>query len=319
MNATVPAVRTAAADPAPGRICPLHYRYAPQDLTGDVPLCADTLYVAGGLYGNPCALDALLELAAGEPGTVKLIFNGDFNWFNIDAADFTAVNTAVLKHTALRGNVETEIAGDDETAGCGCAYPETVTGDEVARSNNILLRLRSTARRFPVLRRRIGALPMHGAAEVGGLRVAIVHGDADSLAGWGFAQDALNDAGRCARIATGFAAASARVFASSHTCLPVALDFATPSGTCALVNNGAAGMPNFSGTRHGVITRIAVTPARGNRLYGLRIGDVHVDAVALHYDHARWRTAFLANWPADSPGYASYYRRIVDGPAYTPA
>ncbi len=78
-------------------------------------LSAETLYVIGGLYGNLPALDAVHELAANEPGGATLVFNGDFNWFNIDAAGFSAINEQVLKHTALRGNVETELAG----GGCG--------------------------------------------------------------------------------------------------------------------------------------------------------------------------------------------------------
>jgi hypothetical protein len=275
--------------------------------------------VVGGLYGNPAALDALHELAAGEPGPVTLVFNGDFNWFNTDAATFAAINERVLQHgnMALRGNVETEIAGDDGAAGCGCAYPAWVSDAEVACSNDILAMLRATARAFPALRGRLAALPMHLVAEVGGVRAAIVHGDAHTLAGWDFAQEALDDAAHRARVARQFAAADARIFASSHTCLPVALDFATPRGQCALFNNGAAGMPNFHGTHHGVITRIATRAARHIQpLYACRIEAVFVEALPLHYDHARWLDEFLGQWPQGSPAHASYFQRIRQGPAY---
>lgn len=301
---------------APGRACPLNYRYEPQTLARAPDLDADTLYVVGGLYGNRAALDALSGLAAGERGPVTFVFNGDFNWFNVDPEGFTGVNEWVLEHVALRGNVETEIAGEDDSAGCGCAYPAWVNDDEVSRSNEIIKQLRATARIFPALRARLARLPMHLVAEVGGVRAAILHGDACSLAGWDYSQEALTDPAHRARVAAQFASANARIFASSHTCLPVALDFDTPLGRCALVNNGAAGMPNFRGLRHGLVTRIATTLAR-SALYGVRIAGVHVDAVPLHYDMARFEREFIANWPPGSAAYASYFERIRSGPVYT--
>ena len=117
----------------PGRNCPLHYRTAPARLAGEPDVTADTLYIAGGLYGNLPALETLLDMAANERGSATLIFNGDFNWFDVDADTYSAINHEVLRHVALRGNVETEIAGDDPAAGCGCAYPEWVTDAEVQR------------------------------------------------------------------------------------------------------------------------------------------------------------------------------------------
>ena len=301
----------------PGRSCPLHYRYAPSDFAGAPDLIADTLYVIGGLYGNRPALNALLALAARETGPVTLVFNGDFNWFNVDAEGFGAVNREVFNHVALRGNVETEIAGDDAAAGCGCGYPEWVSDDEVDRSNRIAGRLHATARQFPEVRARLRVLPMRLTAEVGGTRIAIVHGDAEALAGWGFSQEALAAAAHRRKISAQFEAARVRIFASSHTCLPVALDFDTAQGRCALINNGAAGMPNFSDTRYGVITRIATRRAQHVvPLYGTRIDAVRVEALPIRYDHARWQHEFLANWPAGSPAHASYFRRITAGPAY---
>ena len=108
----------------PGRNCPLHYRYAPASLDRPPEIVADTLYVIGGLYGNQPALQAVTELAANERDPASLVFNGDFNWFNCDAAGFAAINETVLAHHALRGNVETELAGDDDAAGCGCRMPQ---------------------------------------------------------------------------------------------------------------------------------------------------------------------------------------------------
>src|SRR5689334_25324926 len=127
----------------PGRSCPPHYRYSPVVFARAADIEAQSLYVVGGLYGNPFALETVLALAQREGAT--FVFNGDFNWFNAGPDEFRKVNEAVLRHAALRGNVETEIAGDDSGAGCGCAYPEWVGDAEVERSNEILGSLRETA------------------------------------------------------------------------------------------------------------------------------------------------------------------------------
>ncbi len=301
----------------PGRSCPLHYRYAPASIDRPPEIRADTLYVVGGLYGNAPALRAINALAAAEPGPVSLAFNGDFNWFNTDSAGFAAINQSVLAHHALRGNVETELAGDDDTAGCGCAYPDKVSDAEVAHSNTMLDQLRTTARALPRLRAQLAALPMNLVAEVGGLRVAIVHGDCESLAGWTYDESALGKAANIATVSAHFTAARARIIASSHTCLPVAIRLDTAQGSCALFNNGAAGMPNFAGTAFGVITRIATTPAATPAaLYGTVVDGIHIDALAVAYDTLQWQQDFSANWPEGSAGHLSYHWRITSGPSY---
>jgi hypothetical protein len=297
----------------PGRNCPPAYGYSPAVFRRRPEIEAETLYVVGGLYGNPFALDAILQLAASEPVAPRLVFNGDFNWFDVDPDGFARLNARVLEHTALRGNVETELATDDDAAGCGCAYPEWVGDAEVGRSNAIEARLRATARALPELRARLAGLPMHAVASVGGVRVAIVHGDAWSLAGWGFSQERLG--GDVGAAAAAFDAAEVRVFASSHTCLPVLQVLATTRGSAVIANNGAAGMPNFRGTRFGLVTRIAIQP-RADALYGEWLGPVFVEALAVRYDAARWLAHFDALWPAGSPAAVSYRRRIVEGPGY---
>ena len=45
---------------------------------------------------------------------------------------------------------------------------------------------------------------------------------------------------------------------------------------------------------------------------------LHVAALAVRYDHDAWRSRFLADWPPDSPAHRSYFRRIEQGPAYSP-
>jgi hypothetical protein len=252
-----------------------------------------------------------------ERGSTALIFNGDFNWFNCDDEGFDTINTAVLSHRALRGNVETELATDDVSAGCGCGYPDSVPDTEVARSNQILEQLRETARRFPVLRERLGQLPMHAVARVGELRIGIVHGDGESLAGWQFDVGALDESNQGEHLGDIFNSARVDGFASSHTCLPALREFTVEDGKRWVINNGAAGMPNFKNTHFGVLSRISVRPsAPGLSLYGLRTKGVFVDALPIRYDQARWVDEFIANWAPGSPGYASYYERIVNGPTY---
>jgi hypothetical protein len=295
----------------PGRSCPRHYRYSPAVFARPADLTAQALYIVGGLYGNPFALEAVLAMARREGAT--LVFNGDFNWFNVDPAEFESVNEIVLQHVALRGNVETEIAGEDSGAGCGCAYPEWVGDAEVERSNEILRRLRETASAYPELRERLAALPMHLVAEIGGLRIGIAHGDAESLAGWQFSQEALRERPERARAL--IAGAGIDVFACTHTCLPVMQEFVAPRGPALIVNNGAAGMPNFRDTRFGLATRIAGAPST-QALYGTRLGAMVVEAVPVRYDHEGWMTRFDCVWSAGSPASLSYRKRIASGPGY---
>ncbi len=300
---------------SPGRHCPPDYGTPTGALTGAPALAADTLYVVGGLYGNAFALDALLTRAAREPSPPHIVFNGDFHWFDTDPDTFARVQATVLRHTALRGNVETELAHEDRGAGCGCGYPSSVGDAEVERSNRIMAALATTARAFPAERRALAALPATLVASVGGLRVGIVHGDAHTLAGWRYGQENLATPADRAAIATDFDASALRVIASSHTCLPVAAVIAAQGGYCALINNGAAGMPNFAGTAHGVFTRIARAPAP-DALYRATLQGVAIEALPLHYDAPAFLRAFDRQWPAGSPAALSYRERISRGPAY---
>lgn len=301
--------------PGPGRRCPLHYRYSPATLRRPAELRAEALYVAGGLYGNVPALERLLELHAREPGEARLVFNGDFNWFNRDAASFERINRLVLEHVALRGNVETELARPSD-AGCGCGYPAWVADETVARSNEIMDRLRETAAAFPELCRRLGELPMHLVAAVGGLRVAVVNGDAESLAGWSFSHEALSSGADARQLQRWFEAADVDVYACTHTCLPVVWRDRADAHAKWIINNGSCGMPNLRGERYGLITRIATYPTAHASCLALTVKDVYIDLLKVEYDHARWLQAFLHNWPPGSPAHASYFERICNGPRF---
>jgi hypothetical protein len=189
----------------------------------------------------------------------------------------------------------------------------------VERSDRILQRLRQAARANAGLLPRLAALPMHRRVDVGDYRVAVVHGDAESLAGWGFAQEHLRDAAHRQRVRGWFDAARVDAFACSHTCLPVFLSLPMPGRERAplVLNNGAAGMPNFRGDGAGLLTRIATTPFHGaGRRHGVRRRGVHVDALAVDAAAPRWREQFLRMWPPGSDAHVSYEPRIAAGPDY---
>jgi hypothetical protein len=319
----------------PGRSCPLRYRYSPAVFRRPPDLRADTLYVIGGLYGNVEALHEILAMKAREEVDgleVSLFFNGDFNWFDIDGQSFDEINETVLTHAAIQGNVEAELDSDDDV-GCGCAYPSYVDQAIVDYSNAIIESLRACAGRRPELVRRIAALPMHALVEMGGENIGIIHGDPESLAGWGFAVENLHPLDRdlrsrlgctdahaattAAQVAGYFGDAQVRAFACTHTCLPFMQDFSVGGQSRMVVNNGSAGMPNFRATTAGLITRFSVDPRPpATGLYGSLLGNIRVDAIPVAYDHEAWLRRFAANWPTGSAAERSYAKRIADGPEF---
>jgi hypothetical protein len=323
-----PAGRSAPPTGARGRSCPLSYRYQPEALAQPARLAADTLLVVGGLYGNPAALAAVLERADREPdGPATIVFNGDVHWLDVDPGDFRAISETVLAHHATRGNVEAELASQED-AGCGCAYPDYVGDDVVDRSNQIITRLRATASRLPELVGRLGDLPRHLTASVAGTRIGIVHGDPESLAGWRLALEAMEPGDPAVRRQIGwrgrptttadlldwFGRADVGVFASTHTGLPFAQVIADGGGGRLVVNNGSAGLGNFAGTTYGVITRLSsnLRPP-GDSLYGTTLGSLRCDALPVDFDVRWWRERFLAQWPPGSPGHRSYLARLTGG------
>lgn len=319
-----------ASPQTPGRSCPLHYRYGAASLARPAEAQCETLYVVGGLYGNDVALDNVLALFDAEPAPKRLVFNGDFHWFDTDPAAFARVQRTVLGFDALRGNVETEL-GDSSAApgaGCGCAYPDWVGDGVVQRSNRMLSGLRRTVAQCPGAAAALAELPMTRRVDVGGVRVGIVHGDAESLAGWGFAAEHLRLPAYQAQARAWFETAQVDLFACSHTCLPVfhslpAIGDDPGRFTPAVLNNGAAGMPNFSGDSSGLLTRISVHPApaanAGQQRHGLKRGGLTISAMAVSIAPTRWQPRFLAQWPAGSDGHTSYWQRICEGPDHRPA
>lgn len=304
---------------AAGRACPLRYRYGASAIAEAPAIAATTLYVVGGLYGNLAALDALAGMLAAEDEDVTVCFNGDFHWFDVDPRDFAAVDRQVAKHDAIVGNVEAELLAENDSAGCGCAYPDDVDDATVARSNQIHARLKKTARQDRAAVAHLSRLPMIRRYRIAQIDIGVVHGDADSLAGWRFGLAAIDDPDDAQWRTDVFRRADVQLFASSHTCLPLLRRFDADGKSRVVINNGAAGMPNFRGRREGLVSRLSTRASPNPPLYGTRIGALHVDALPLRYDHDRWADQFLASWPADSAAHKSYYRRILDGPAHPPS
>ncbi len=306
---------------APGRACPLRYRHGPRAIARAPERAARTLYVVGGLYGNVQALEAVEAMAAAESPAATLCFNGDFHWFDVSDAAFAEVSGRVLAHHATLGNVEAELDAPGDEAGCGCAYPASVDAATVERSNLIHARLKATARHHPALLAQLAVLPMVARWKVAGCRVGVVHGDADSLAGWRFDAAALDDPAALPWLRDAFEAAEVDLFASTHTCLPALRRVAPAPGSAGgmVANNGSAGLPNFAGDPAGLCTRIGETPSPHPALGETVVAGAHVALLPIRHDAARWQAGFLAQWPPGSAAWTSYFDRIVRGPDYAPA
>jgi hypothetical protein len=143
-----------------------------------------------------------------------------------------------------------------------------------------------------------------------------VHGDAASLAGWGFAHDRLDDPAHARWIESAFQMAQVDVFASTHTCLPAFRLFKPPSRSGRRGEQRRGGNAEFRGdrVRPGHAHR---EDASRHRLFGLQANGVHVEALPLNFDRARWIERFRSAWPAGSAAHASYYRRITSGPRFS--
>lgn len=297
-----------------GRDCPLDYRLTQDAFRGEPLFDCDVLYVVGGLYGNRQALAALQRRLAAEP-KARVVFNGDAHWFDRDPEIFQQIEQGLGAHLALRGNVETELGrATDSGAGCGCAYPMEVDEVVVERSNAIQAELNNTVQGLPGMAERLAARPSTALVSVAGQRVAISHGDEQSLAGWNCSREALSEPARQQQLDAWFAAQQVQVLATSHSCAAVALNLENG----ALINNGAAGMPNFAGGRYGLLSRIATTPHPA-ALYRCQRDGLFIEALPLNYDHDAFLTDFDRQWPAHSPAAQSYRSRILGAVTDQPA
>lgn len=297
-----------------GRSCPIRYQYGAAKIAQAPATPCDVLYVVGGLYGNSLALDAIEQLASQEAGEIRICFNGDFNWFNKSAEDFAHINRRVLKHDCILGNVEAELGEPLDVADCGCAYPANVDQGVVDRSNFIHTELKRTAQQQPKLLNELLQKPFFARYEVGGLRVAVVHGDGDSLAGWRFDPAHLKQAEEASWRVALFEKAQANVFASSHTCSAAFHHESLPNGQTGLIsNNGAAGMA--SAQMNGLFTRVSARPLNDSALVlqSTQLNGVWVEQVRVQFDQAAWQQHFLSQWPEGTAAHTSYFKRISEG------
>ena len=298
--------------------CPLAYRYGAKSIQPLEPIETDTLYVIGGLYGNPHALASIKQLAIAEKNPVRLCFNGDFHWFDIAPDQFLKIQQGVSQHDAICGNVEYELGTENYSGGCGCSYPDSVAPEIVERSDAIHRRLSETARQFPDAIQYFSQLPMFRKYTVAGTSIAVIHGDADSLAGWNFDSSMIDTDSVQSWSQQSFMLANVDVFASSHTGSALMRRFAVDEQIKLVVNNGSAGSPNFSQAIHGVITRISSDRYQGESLASNRIGNTWIEALPIRYNHDAWRNDFLHQWPEGSDAYISYWKKINQGPDYHP-
>ncbi|MDK9558469.1 hypothetical protein QQF73_12625 [Marinobacter sp. M216] len=304
-----------------GRSCPLAYRYRPDALCEQAtPVSEEVLYIVGGLYGNPYALDEIERMVAAEERLghrVRLVFNGDFNWFNARDDLFRDINTRVLEHTVSLGNVEYELANPSAEAGCGCAYPDFVDQGVVERSNRIMVRLQGVADRHPDLQNRLSLLPRYLCLIFGGLKILVLHGDPESLAGWGLAHESFSAANELV-VQEWLRATGADVIACTHTCLPVLWSGRVQGRVRTVVNNGSAGMGNLREDPRGLITRIGLSRPPIEAVAGCEQPGALVSLLPVAFDAQAWLERFDDLWPAGSDAAESYRQRILAGTSLDP-
>jgi hypothetical protein len=301
----MPGVETA------GRFCPPHYFYGPEELAKTNEKYTDEIIVAGGIYGNVEALNALKSF---NLPSKNVVLGGDFNWFNISPDLFEEVNLKAMEFTTILGNVETELVSPTDNVGCGCAYPESVPEIEVSNSNEIMTALQSTSKKFTKILEKLKQRPKYARFKIGSLRVLIVHGDTKSLSGWSFSRESLNHGREDAYYADLLTRSNADVIACSHTCLPASKLVKHSENTKLIINNGAAGMPNFKGELFGLATRFGAKPSNQYKtIWSTQIDDVFIDLIKIEYDQSRFMDQFTRTWAPGSAAHTSYFGRLTSG------
>jgi len=289
--------------------CPIDYALS---FDKTPTLQCETLYVVGGLYGNMEALEALKRII--EPNAL-VVFNGDIHWFDANAELFLRIEEAIAPYILLNGNVEMELSRDVKSgAGCGCFYPECVSESTKVWAHEIHAILSTVVdTHLSAYKKRFQERKACLSVWVGAHNVAITHGDETSLAGWGCSHQNLRKPERQEALNQWFESTKFSVLASSHTCEAALLHLENG----VLINNGAAGLPNFKALGSGLVTRISTTQA-SNALYGTRFKTLFIDALMLDYDAKAFQEHFCAMWDRQSPASLSYLKRITEGVSKEP-
>jgi len=234
------------------------------------------LLVFGGPYSNLQALNALLEEAErlGIPPQ-RMICTGDVVAYGADPVCVTERMMGAGIPTIM-GNCEESLgSGADD---CGCGFAEGTACDLLARGWYAHASRLLGARH----RRWMAGLPRRLVVEVGGHRLAVLHGGAASINRFLFASDAE------AVFAEEIAATGCDGVIAGHCGVP----FTRVVGGALWHNAGAIGMPANDGTPR--VWFSLLTP---------RDGALEVEHRALSYDHEAAAAAMRREGLAE--GYAA--------------
>lgn len=182
-----------------GRACPVDYHLSESIFAADSQVSCDTLYVVGGLYGNPFALNAIEEMVAAEEAAgrdVLVVLNGDIHWFDKTAENFLALERRLdrPRWIPLVGNVEAELRRQEDIGvGCGCGYPACTSDASVSRSNRIHRMLSIAVHEHPECKEPLIGRAAAMTVDVAGEKVGITHGDEKLIGGWDCSRDSLQD------------------------------------------------------------------------------------------------------------------------------
>lgn len=304
-----------------GRSCPMDYVLKEEMFEKSIKGDYDTLYIIGGLYGNKFAAEEIENIV--ENGRKKgeksiVVLNGDSHWFDKDEKTFYEIEDKIKKWIPMQGNVEMEMTRiSDIGVGCGCAYPECVDDESVERSNKIHGELKKIALNDKVLREELSLRPKVQIFSISDKKICVTHGDEKLLGGWGCSIDSLSSEKRQEELKEWMDKKNISVMAVSHTCSPVFIGYGKDGeengeiSEAAVINNGAAGLPNFNNGRYGIISRVSRYKSK-DAIYRTKIGDIYVEGIPVNYNVDKFVEWFDKIWEKGSAAEISYRGRIVD-------
>lgn len=302
-----------------GRSCPIDYVLTEDMFIENEVSDYNTIYVVGGLYGNIFALEEIENIVKnGRKNGEKsiLVFNGDSHWFDKCEDTFFMVEKKIMNFITMQGNVEAEMTRDtDIGVGCGCAYPSCVDDATVERSNRIHAELKKITDANLEIKERMKERPKVKVLKMGNIKICITHGDEKLLGGWGCSVDSLSNESRRKELKGWMDSKGISIMAVSHTCSPVFWGYEVEKNKyeseISVINNGAAGLPNFCDGRYGIITRISESKS-DKAIYRTKVREVYVEGIAVKYDNEKFIKWFDKVWPTGSPAEISYRDRIVN-------